>query len=57
MSQVKAYSTLTGDVIDIGPPTEDVDAILGLADTMATNRDGLIVYLEGPVLQKWGQET
>ena len=53
MSQLRAFSELTEEVIDIGPPTEDLDAILGLADTMATNRPGLIVYVEGPVLQKW----
>ena len=53
MSQLKAFSLLTDDVIELGPPTEDLDAILGLADTVATDRPGLVVYVEGPVLQKW----
>lgn len=57
MSRLKGYSTLTGDVIEIGPPTEDLDEILGLADMVATSRPGLIVYAEGPVLQKWKEQT
>lgn len=57
MSQLKGYSQLTEEVIDIGPPTEDLDTLLGLADMVATSRPGLIVYAEGPVLQKWKDET
>lgn len=52
MSRLRAYSQITDDVIDIGPPSEDLDALLGLADMMAPHTD-LIVYVEGPVLQKW----
>lgn len=57
MSQLKGYSQLTEEVIDIGPPTEDLDTLLGLADMVATSRPGLIVYAEGPVLQKWKDEA
>lgn len=53
MSQLKAYSEITGDVLDLGPATEDLDALLGLGDMMATNRDSLIVFVDGPALQKW----
>jgi hypothetical protein len=54
VSQVKAFSELTGDVLDLGPVTEDLDKLLGLGEMMATNRDdSLIVYVEGPALQKW----
>lgn len=53
MSQLKAYSLLTGDDLEIGPTTEDLDAILELGDTIATSRPGIIVHVEGPALQKW----
>jgi hypothetical protein len=54
MNQLKAYSEITGDVLDLGPATDDVDALLGLGEMMATNRDSLIVFTERPVpLQKW----
>lgn len=39
--------------MDLGPTTEDLDAILQLGDTMATSRPGLIVYVEGPALKEW----
>lgn len=58
MNQVKAFSTLTEDVIEIGPPTEDADAILELGSLAATGHDNLIVFTEQPVpLQKWEDET
>lgn len=47
------YSTLTDEVVDLGLPSENVDEILGLAETVATGHDDVIVYVEGPVLQKW----
>jgi hypothetical protein len=54
---VKAYSLLLDEVLDIGPETDDVDAILELADTMATSRPGIVVYLEErSLLQKWEQQ-
>jgi hypothetical protein len=56
MSQLKAFSQITGDVLDIGPASEDLDAILGLGDMMAPHND-LIVYVEGPVLKKWEAEA
>lgn len=52
MSQLKAFSQITGDEIAIGPATEDLDAILGLGEMAAAHHD-LIVYVEGPALQKW----
>lgn len=57
MSYLKAYSQLTGDVLELGPDTTDLDDILGLGETMATNRDSLIVFVDGPPLQKWERET
>lgn len=53
MSQLKLFSTQTEEILEIGPPSEDLDAILGLADMMATNRPDVIVYVDGPALQKW----
>jgi hypothetical protein len=52
VSQLKAFSLLTEDLLDLGPKTEDLDAILGLAETMAPHPD-LIVFVDGPALQKW----
>jgi hypothetical protein len=34
-------------------PTEDLDALLCLAETVATGHDDMLVYIEGPALQKW----
>ena len=53
MSQLLGLSSYMEDPLPIGPPSEDLDALLGLADLMATNRPDLIVYVEGPALQKW----
>ena len=54
MSQLKEYSLLTKEVTNLGPPTENLDQILGLAEMEATNReDSVIVFVQGPVLQKW----
>lgn len=55
MAQLRAMSQLTGDVLDLGIPTDDVDAILGLGEIMATNRDdSLIVFVdETPGLPEW----
>lgn len=51
--KVHAYSTLTDEVVDLGVPNTDVDQLLNLAETIATDRPGVIVYLENPPLQKW----
>lgn len=53
MSQLKAYSQLLDEVIDLGSPTENLDDLLQLGDFMATGRPGIIVYVEGPALRKW----
>lgn len=53
MSQVRAYSELLEEVVDIGLPTENLDALLELGNMMAANRPGLIVYVDGPALQRW----
>lgn len=50
---MKTYSLLTEEIEKIGPPSENLDSILGLADLVATGHDNVIVYVEGPVLQKW----
>lgn len=53
MSQAKAFSLLTEDVVDLGLPTEDIDKILGIAEMVATLSDDVIVFVEGPALKKW----
>ena len=47
------FSDLTGETKELGPATEDLDAILGLGEQTATFAPEVIVYVEGPVLQKW----
>lgn len=49
--RLKAYSELTDDVVDLGVPGNDLEVLTDLGETMATNRDGFIVFVEG--LQKW----
>lgn len=52
MSRLRAYSQLTGDVLDLGEETSDLTELTNLGETMATNRDNsLIVFVDG--LQKW----
>lgn len=53
MSQMKVYSLLTDEITNLGPPTENLDALLFLGEVMATGRDDLIVFATGPALQKW----
>lgn len=52
-SQLKGFSDFLDEPFDIGLPTQDFDTILELGSTLAESRPGLIVYVEGPVLQKW----
>lgn len=52
MKQLKAYSQLTEDVLDIGSPSDNVDELLQLGDTVATSRPGIIVFL-----QPWKDEA
>lgn len=47
------FSTLTEETIDLGIPSNDLDALLELAETVATGHDDVIVYIQGPALQKW----
>lgn len=52
--QLKGFSLLTEEVFEIGPRIEDMDDFLQLADTVATNRPDLVVFIDQPaVLQKW----
>ena len=53
LSQLKIYSQLLDEDVEVGPPSEDLDALLELGDFMAASRPGLIVHVEGPALQKW----
>jgi hypothetical protein len=53
VSQAKAFSLLTEDVVDLGLEGEDLDKILGIAEMVATLSDDVIVFVDGPVLQKW----
>lgn len=57
MSQLKAFSLLLNEEVPIGEPTENLDELLNLGEFMATGRDSLIVFVDGPAatkLQKWG---
>jgi hypothetical protein len=49
------FSLLTEETVDLGLPTEDLDTLLELGDTVATSRPDVIVYVEGPALQKWSE--
>ena len=51
MSRLRAYSELTGDVLDLGPANASADEQLELGSMLATNRDSLIVFVDK--LQKW----
>ena len=51
--QVKAFSDLMDEPIDIGLPSENFSEILELGYVMAESRPGLIVYVDNPPLQKW----
>lgn len=53
MSRAKAFSLLTEETVDLGVPTENLETLLGLAETVATGHDDIVVYIEGPALQKW----
>lgn len=53
MTEVHAFSLLTGEDIDLGVEVGDPDEILDLADLVATGHDNLIVHLVGPKLQQW----
>lgn len=53
MSQLKAFSLLTEDVVDVGLPSEDGDYLGGLGDLMASGRDSLIVFVDGPAIREW----
>lgn len=44
--QLKQYSQMDGEVIDLGLPSDDVDSLLQLGDMMATSRPGIIVFLQ-----------
>ena len=57
MSVLKSYSLLTDEVTTIGPGTEDLDQLLQLGEFMAAGREqGVIVFIEGPALQKWADD-
>jgi hypothetical protein len=51
--QLKAYSALIDEDVEIGPKTDDFDQILGISEYMAEGRPGLIVHVEGSRLPKW----
>lgn len=53
--QVKAYSELTDEVRNIGPPSQDADEILELGAFVATGRDNVIVFVDPPTftLPQW----
>ena len=48
LHQLKMYSQLTEDDLDLGLPSEDQDELLELGDAIATSRPGVIIHL-----QKW----
>jgi hypothetical protein len=49
--RLQAYSTLTGDVVDLGEPGSDLETLTSLGETAATGHDNLIVFVDR--LQKW----
>ena len=51
--QLKGFSDLMDEPIDLGLPNENFSEILELGTMMAESRPGLIVYVENPPLQKW----
>ena len=51
--QLKSFSDLMDEPIDVGPPDQSFDEILELGTMLAEGRPGLIVYVENPPLQKW----
>lgn len=55
--QAKIYSQLLDEVVDVGHPSEDFDEVLGLGEFMAAGRDSLIVFVDGPRLPEWKDET
>lgn len=57
LSQLKGFSDLLDKPFPIGLPSENLDELLGLGETMATSRPGLIVWLEGPALQRWQHDV
>lgn len=39
--------------MDLGIPSENLNEILEIAEMTATGHDNLVVFVEGPALQKW----
>lgn len=52
-----AYSTLTSDVLDLGPVPTDLDELLMLGEFAATGHDNLIVFTQGPGLPEWKESA
>ncbi len=59
--RLKKYSTLTDEILDLGPVADDNEEIdlLELGSFAATGHPDVIVFVEGklPPLQKWEPET
>lgn len=53
--KLQAFSTLTGDVVDLGEPSRDLETLTDLGETAATGHDNLIVFVSG--LQKWEKDA
>lgn len=51
--QLKKWSDLMDEPLDVGPPTGDLNKILELGTMVAESHPDLIVYVENPRLQKW----
>ena len=49
--RLQAFSTLTGDVTDLGEPGRDLEKLTDLGEMVATGHDDVIVFVSG--LQKW----
>lgn len=50
--RLQAFSTLTGDVTDLGVVGSDLGRLTDLGEMVATGHDDVIVFIKG--LQKWG---
>lgn len=56
MGEVKMYRPLTDEVVDLGLPEQDDDALLGIGEALATFDPGVVVFTQGMSLQQWKAE-
>jgi hypothetical protein len=47
------HSLLMGDEKQIGPPSSSLEVLMDRASLLPLDWPGVIVHVEGPVLQQW----